>query len=140
MVGRQKENVITFFVVSGLVHVYNRRTVPEGVPKGVGDRRSVILVVQIDREETDLWKCVKLVRLADAVVISIDPYAEARINGITGVDKAVAVPTLLRVVEHRQGEEAVWMGRRWLRCQITEEFGHVVYYTVAVPVEREPSV
>ena len=74
-----------------------------------------------------------------AVVVAVLPQTQERIDRIVLVNDAVAIPTVLRFIVFRKSKKAVakdtrW--RRWLRCEIAEQFTAVIDRTVGVSIQH----
>ena len=98
------------------------------------------MIPQVDLEDAKLLEGVKLVGLADAVVVGVDPDPQVAVHSVPWVYDAVPVATVGGVIEEGQRQEAVRSAAPRLRCQIAEELGEVIDGPVAIPVERQPSI
>jgi hypothetical protein len=112
--------------------------VAELIPVLVDERGRVIF--QSNLENAELLERVQFVRLADAVVVRVDPNPQMGVHGIARVDKPIAIAAVRRVVENGQSQVAVWGVTRRLSCQVAEKFREVVNRSVAVPVQCQPAI
>lgn len=92
--------------------------IPELVTIGVRVPR--FRVFKIDAENTKLSQTVKLFRLADSVMIRVNPDPEPAIHAISGIDYPVAVTAVLRIVKNGQGTLPIAVLGWWLNCHIAE--------------------
>jgi hypothetical protein len=82
----------------------------------------------------------KLRGLADSVVVAVDPNEEFVEDRIPGVDHAIAVPSVCRIVKDSQRSIPVGISGGRLRSQVSKQFAGVVNLAVPISIERQPSV
>jgi hypothetical protein len=126
-----KEHVVAK-VVLVIALVPKRALEAELVPVLVDKRGRVVF--QSDLENAEFRECVQFVRLADAVVVRVDPNPQMGLHGIARVDESIAIAAIRRVVEDGQGQEPVGGVTRRLGSIVAKQFGEVVDGSVAVPV------
>jgi len=74
-------------------------------------------------------------RLANAIMICIDPYSQQRIDWVTVIYYPVAIPIVLS-----QRAKAVGMRRLWLWRYIAKQFRPVVHQTIPVTIQGEEAI
>jgi hypothetical protein len=83
------------------------------------------MVPQANLEDPELQQCVEFIRLADAIVVGIDPDPQAAVDGVAWIDEAVPVAAVGGLVKYGQRKKAIRFRAGRLRRQVSEEFGQM---------------
>jgi hypothetical protein len=110
----------------------------EAIPVLIHSTREMI--VQRDPIDTEFWKCVQLVWFGDAIVVGINPQAKFGVDRVAGVNDAVTVSAVLRLVEYGQGEKSIGVVGRGLGSNVSKQLRTIVDFAVAVPVQSKERV
>src|SRR5271154_4049078 len=76
--------------------------------------QGLVAILQANGKYTQFRKSMQFVGLGNAVVVLVDPEQQFRVHRITPVDNSVSVAAVFRLVEFRQRQVSVRIGRRRL--------------------------
>ena len=77
-------------------------------------------VIQADRKDAGLGERNQLARLADSVMVAVNPEPQVGPDCVAGGNLAGAIATVPRVIEHSQRLVAVGILARGLRRELTK--------------------
>jgi hypothetical protein len=77
-------------------------------------------------------------RLADPIVVSVNPDPQVLVYRIVRIYHSIAVSAIHRIVEYRQRDVPVPITARSLQSEVAKELGKVINRSVSVSIQREP--
>lgn len=95
---------------------------PSPVPKCIAILVDVFggMISKIDSKYSDVSQAMQFLWLANTVVISVNPKAKMIIHRIVGINLAVTITPVHRVIENPQGKVSIRLAAHRLRRQVAE--------------------
>jgi hypothetical protein len=70
-------------------------------------------------------------------MVSIHPKPQFGKYLVIGINDAVTVAAICRIVIDRKSEKTIWIGRGWLRSKVPEQLRPAGNLSVAIAVQRQ---